>query len=164
MFNATSPVRTWGTELLARFHAEGIHVTATHVFMRSSEPDPSAAPDAGARREVPLTPRHAVGIVAALEQEGRGRIGAEFYFTGRQSLDDNPYRTSAPRHVIVSFLAERRLGPVRVFLNAENIFDTRQTRHDPLVLPARAPDGRWITDVWAPLEGRAFNGGVRWTF
>ena len=164
MFNATSPVRTWGTELLARFHAEGVHVTATHVFMRSTEPDPSAAPGADTRREVPLTPRHAVGVVAALEQEGRGRIGAEFYFTGRQPLDDNPYRTSAPHHVIVGFLAERRFGPVRVFLNAENVFDTRQTQHDPLVLPARAPDGRWITDVWAPLEGRTFNGGVRWMF
>ncbi|HEU5208227.1 MAG TPA: TonB-dependent receptor, partial [Longimicrobiales bacterium] len=153
LFNATSPVRTWGTELLARFHREGVHVTATHVYTRSTEPDPDAAPESDARREVPLTPRHAIGVVAALEQEGRGRIGAEFYFTGRQTLDENPYRATSPRYVIVGFLAERRFGPVRVFLNAENIFDTRQTRHDPLVLPAREPDGRWITDVWAPLDG-----------
>jgi hypothetical protein len=51
-----------------------------------------------------------------------------------------------------------------MFVNAENVFDTRQTRHDPLLLPQRSPEGRWITDAWAPLEGRSFNGGVRWQF
>jgi iron complex outermembrane receptor protein len=55
---------------------------------------------------------------------------------------------------------DRRIGRFRVFLNAENILDTRQTEYDPLLRPQRTPDGRWITDVWALLEGRAFNGGV----
>jgi iron complex outermembrane receptor protein len=160
LFNATDPVRTYGTELLVRFHREGIHITATHVYMRSTEPDP----ETGARRTVPLTPRHAVGLVAALEQEGRGRVGVEFYLTGRQELAENPYRDVSPRQVIVGFLIERRIGPARVFLNAENVLDTRQTRHDRLLLPARAADGRWITDVWGPLEGRSFNGGIRWFF
>ncbi|HEX6133180.1 MAG TPA: TonB-dependent receptor [Longimicrobiales bacterium] len=160
LFNAAGDVRTAGTELLARYHREGIHVTATHVYMRSTEPDPSGS----GRRPVPLTPAHTAGVVAAWEQEGRGRVGVELYFTGRQQLEDNPYRSQSEPHVIVGFLVERRFGPARLFLNAENIFDTRQTRHDPLTLPARAPDGRWLTDVWAPLEGRSFNGGVRWNF
>ena len=158
LFNAQQRVRTYGTELLARYHVEGIHVTATHVFMRSTEPDPNTAE----RRDVPLTPRHAFGIVAALEREDRGRIGAELYYTGRQELEDNPYRNVTPDHVIVGFLVERHFGPIRAFLNAENVFDTRQTRYDPLLLPARSPEGRWTTDVWAPLEGRSFNAGVRW--
>ncbi|HEX2168602.1 MAG TPA: TonB-dependent receptor [Longimicrobiales bacterium] len=160
LFNAEGDVRTHGTELLARYHREGIHITATHVYMRSTEPDPGAP----GRREVPLTPRHTAGMVAALEQEGRGRFGVELYYTGVQQLDGNPYRSESESHVIVGFLAERRFGPARLFLNAENILDTRQTRHDPLTLPARAPDGRWLTDVWAPLEGRSFNGGVRLEF
>jgi outer membrane receptor for ferrienterochelin and colicins len=160
LFNATGPVRTHGTELLARYHVEGLHVTASHVYLRSSEPDPDGAD----RREVPLTPRHTAGIVAAREWEGTGRAGVELYYTGRQDLEENPYRTTSEPHVIVGFLVERRFGPVRLFLNAENIFDARQTRHDPLVLPARSRTGRWTTDVWAPLEGRAFNGGVRWAF
>ena len=160
LFNADGDVRTAGTELLARYHAEGIHVTATHVYLRSTEPDPSGT----GRREVPLTPRHTAGIVAALEQEDRGRFGVELYFTGRQELEENPYRSESEPHVIVGFLVERRFGRARLFLNAENIFDTRQTRHDPLVLPARSAEGRWLTDVWAPLEGRSFNGGVRLNF
>lgn len=158
--NATGDVRTRGTELLARYHAEGIHATATWVYLHATEPDPAGA----GRRTVPLTPRQTAGIVAAWEQEGDMRIAAELYYTGRQTLDDDPYRATAPAHVIAGMLAERRFGPVRLFLNAENLFDTRQTRHDPLVRPTRSTEGRWTTDVWAPLEGRAFNGGVRWTF
>ena len=160
LFNATGDVRTHGTELLARYHAEGIHITATHVYLRSTEPHP----EEDGRREVPLTPRHTAGIVAALEQEGRGRFGVEVYYTGVQQLEDNPYRSESKPHVIVGFLAERRFGPARLFLNAENILDTRQTRYDPLVLPTRASNGRWLTEVWAPLEGRSFNGGVRLEF
>jgi outer membrane receptor for ferrienterochelin and colicins len=160
LFNARLPVRTQGTELLARYHHEGIHVTATHVYMTSSEPDP----EIGTRRGVPLTPRHAVGVVAALELEGRGRVGAEFYYTGRQDLVENPYRTTSPHQIVVGLLAEWRVGPARIFLNAENLLDTRQTRHDPLLLPAQSAEGRWITDAWGPLEGRSFNAGLRWFF
>jgi iron complex outermembrane receptor protein len=64
----------------------------------------------------------------------------------------------------VGFLVERRFGPARLFLNLENILDTRQTNYDRLVLPSRSLEGEWITDVWAPLEGRAINGGVRLAF
>src|SRR5690606_8902409 len=104
LINAPGAIRTHGVELLARYHHEGVHVTATYVFTRSTEPDPVT----GERREVPLTPRHAVGVVAALEREGRGRAGAEFYYTGRQTLDDNPYRTSAPDQFVLGALAEHR--------------------------------------------------------
>jgi iron complex outermembrane receptor protein len=153
-------VRTWGTELLARIEREPIHLTATHVYTRSTEIDPGG----GSRREVPLTPRHTVGIVGAWEDEDWGRAGFEVYYTGRQELEDNPYRARSDPYFVLGFLVERRIGPVRAFLNAENLLDTRQTGYDPLVRPSQTPDGRWITDVWAPLEGRAFNGGVRVAF
>jgi iron complex outermembrane receptor protein len=41
------------------------------------------------------------------------------------------------------------------------VTDVRQTRGDPLVRPARGVDGRWTVDAWAPLDGRAINGGLR---
>jgi hypothetical protein len=37
------------------------------------------------------------------------------------------------------------------------VLDTRQTGYDRVVLPSRGLEGEWITDVWAPLEGRAIN-------
>ncbi len=61
-------------------------------------------------------------------------------------------------------LGEVALGQVSLFANAENLLDVRQTRYDPLLLPARAPSGEWTTDAWAPLEGFTFNGGVRLRF
>lgn len=160
LFNSPEPVRTWGTELLARYHQGPIHLTATHVYTRSTELDPEGT----GRREVPLTPRHTAGVVGAWEDEEWGRVGVELYYTGRQALEENPYRSSSEPYVVTGFLVEKRLGRARVFLNAENLLDTRLTAHDRLVLPARSPEGRWITDVWAPLEGRAFNAGVRLAF
>jgi iron complex outermembrane receptor protein len=158
--NANEPVRTWGTELLARYHSGPMHFTGTHVYTRSTEADPVGSE----RREVPLTPRHTVGVVGAWESEGEGRVGVEVYYTGRQSLDENPYRSESKPYWIVGFLVERRFGPARLFLNLENLFDTRQTAHDRLVLPSQSLEGEWITDVWAPLDGRAINGGVRLAF
>ena len=149
-------VDTWGTEVFAALRRGPWRLIGSHAFLRSTEPDPQA----DGRREVPLTPRHSVGIVGAYEIEGRGRIGVEAYYTGNQELDDDPYRSRSQPHFILGFLIDRRFGPVRVFLNAENILDTRQTQYDPLLRPNQTPDGRWITDVWAPLEGRAFNGGI----
>jgi outer membrane receptor for ferrienterochelin and colicins len=160
LVNAEGPTRTWGGEMLARWHAEPFHVTVTYTHLRSTESMPE---DAG-RREVPLTPRHAAGIVGMWEAEGQGRIGLELYYTGSQELEDNPYRTRSRPYFVTGLLVERRFGNARLFLNAENLLDARQTAHDPLILPARSPDGRWTTDAWAPLEGRVFNAGVRYEF
>jgi outer membrane receptor for ferrienterochelin and colicins len=160
LFNASEPTRTWGTDLLARFHEEPLHVTATYTYTRSTELTPSGA----TRRAVPLTPRHAAGIVGMWEAEEVARVGIELYYTGRQSLEENPYRVDSRPYVSIGVLAERRFGPARVFVNAENLLDARQTRWDPLVLPERSREGRWTTDVWAPLEGRTFNAGVRLDF
>jgi iron complex outermembrane receptor protein len=160
LVNASGLTRTWGTELLARLHREPFHLTATHTFLRSREDDPNGS----GRREVPLTPRHAVGVVGMWEAEDVGRVGVEMYHTGRQSLDDNPYRTESRPYTILGLLAERHIGVARAFVNLENLLDVRQTRHDPLVLPSRSAEGRWTTDAWAPLEGRVVNAGVRLHF
>jgi outer membrane receptor for ferrienterochelin and colicins len=88
----------------------------------------------------------------------------EVYYTGQQRLEANPYRQYSADYVVVGLLAERRVGPVRLFINAENFTDTRQTRWEALVRPSPGPDGRWTVDAWAPLDGRVVNGGIRWNF
>lgn len=160
LVNADGETRTWGTEALVRYHRAPWHVTATHTWTRARELDVERAL-VGARREVPLTPRHQAGVVGMWEAEGAGRVGVELYYTGRQSLEDNPYRDFSRPYVVVGLLAERRIGRARVFVNAENLTDARLTRWQPLVLPARSPELRWTTDAWAPLEGRVVNAGVR---
>lgn len=160
LINATEATNTGGTELLLRYRREGFVALATHAWTRSTELDP----DASIRRAVPLTPSHAGSMNAIWEGEDWGRFGIEVYFTGKQLLEENPYRSVGLPHVLVGALGERRLGKMRLFLNAENLLDVRQTRHDPLTLLAPRPDGRWTVDAWAPLDGRAVNGGIRVAF
>jgi iron complex outermembrane receptor protein len=157
LVNLGEPTRTTGAELLMRWKPEPFHVTGSYTFVRSTEQDP----EGGARRDAPLTPRHQAGIVTMWEQEERARAGVEIYYTGTQPLPDNPYRSESRPYVHIGVLAERRFGRARVFINAENLLGYRQTRYDPLVLPARGLGGRWTTDVWGPLEGRVANFGVR---
>jgi iron complex outermembrane receptor protein len=99
--------------------------------------------------------------VGAYEAEGRWRAGIELYYTGRQPLADNPYRAESPGFLILGALVEVRAGPVRPFLNLENLGDVRLTRWQPLVRPSPGLGGRWTTDAWTELAGRTVNGGMR---
>jgi outer membrane receptor for ferrienterochelin and colicins len=159
LVNANGLTRTRGTELIARRHVEGFDLILTHMYLWSTEPDPEGA----GRREVPLNPRHSATF-DLLREIGPARVGFEVFYTGRQSLDDNPYRSRGLPHVLFGGLIDWGIGRSRLFLNVENLGDVRQTRENPLVRPARAPDGRWTVDAWAPLEGRTVNGGVRLRF
>ncbi|HET9216130.1 MAG TPA: TonB-dependent receptor [Terriglobia bacterium] len=158
--NSEGSIRTTGTEVLARFRTGDFGLTFTHTYIHSTELDPNET----MRQEVPLTPRHAAGLVGMWEKENRGRLGVEVFYTGRQRLDHNPYRTESEPYWIVGILAERRFGPVRLFINGENLTNRRQTRYDPLVRPQQHVDGRWTVDAWVPLEGRTINGGMRLSF
>ena len=98
------------------------------------------------------------------EDDDVGRAGFEVYFTGRQPLEDNPYRDRESGLRAVRVPLRARLRPLRAFVNLENVGNVRQTRTDPLVRPTRLPDGRWTVDAWAPLDGFVVNGGIRITF
>ncbi len=152
------PTTTIGIESVVTYRKPPFSVTGTYALVHSRE---GVGADRG---HVPLTPRHSAGAVAMWENEERGRIGLEAYFTGRQRLEDNPYRTQSAAYVLFGALVERRIGRIRLFLNAENLGDVRQTKWESLVRPARAVDGRWTVDAWAPLDGRVINGGIRVAF
>jgi outer membrane receptor for ferrienterochelin and colicins len=147
-----------GVELLATLRHGPFALMSTYTYVRTREES-----DAGMQKAA-LTPEHSAGLVGMWEPEGVGRVGFEVYYTGRQRLEENPYRDESQPYVIVGALVERRFGRLRLFLNAENLTNVRQTRWDPLVRPAQGADGRWTVDGWAPLDGRVFNGGVRLEF
>jgi iron complex outermembrane receptor protein len=160
-FNSDGATNTWGGELMARYRTGPWLAMASYMYTYATEPDPA---DNTLRREVSLTPRHSIGVVGTWEQETGTRLGVEFFYTGVQALDDNPYRTRSVPYLLMGATAQQRLGPWRLYANVENIANVRQTDTDPLVLPSRAPDGRWTTDAWAPLDGRVVNAGVRLDF
>jgi outer membrane receptor for ferrienterochelin and colicins len=51
------------------------------------------------------------------EREDVGRVAVECYYTGRQRLEENPYRTENEPYVIVGVLAEKQFGRVRLLIN-----------------------------------------------
>ena len=158
--NAEALTRTVGTEALLRWRYGPIALTLTHAYLNSTE----QPPDSAVRRTAPLNPRHSATFTASGEVEEIGRSGIEGLVTGHQAVSDNPYRTESPSYLMLGILLQRRFGAASVFLNAENLTDRRLTRVNPLLLPARAADGRWTTDAWGPLDGRVINFGVRWRF
>jgi iron complex outermembrane receptor protein len=152
--NADTPATNRGIEVFGIWRASPLLVTASYAYVRAFEED-------GA---VPLTPRHSVGIDGAWERPGAFRIGVEWYYTGVQRLEANPFRRESRAYSVFGVLVERRFGRARLFVNGENLTDVRQTRWDPIVRPSRGADGRWTVDAWAPLDGRNINGGVRVSF
>jgi len=152
------PTTNVGLELLGTWRRKPFSVTGTYTYVRAHETVD------GTHREVPLTPPHSAGLVGMWEKEDVGRVGIEWYYTGRQTLEENPFRSVSEPYTILGLLAEKQLGRVRLFINGENLTGVRQTRWDPLVRPTRAADGRWTVDAWAPLEGRNINGGLRLRF
>jgi outer membrane receptor for ferrienterochelin and colicins len=156
--NLPDPTTNVGLELLGTLRREPFSLTATYTYVRARETIDAINED------VPLTPRHSAGVVGMWEKEDAGRVGIEWYYTGQQSLEENPYRTISEPYMILGLLAERQFGRVRLFINGENLTGMRQTQWDPLLRPTRAGDGRWTVDAWAPLEGRNINGGLRLRF
>ena len=155
--NLDDPTTNVGTELLGTFRKAPFALTASYTHVRARERV------GGVPGDVPQTPRHSLGLVAMAENED-GRIGFEVYYTGRQRLEANPYRDVSEPYTVLGVLLERRVRALRLFVNLENLTDVRQHRWDPVLRPARAPDGRWTVDAWAPLDGRVINGGVRVQF
>ena len=160
LINVDGPTKTQGSELVVRYRWHNFVITSNYVFTNASELELVGS----GRRAVPLTPRHTAGVVAMWEQHGRGRIGIEAYYTGSQSLDDNPYLANGKSYVELGLLGEINFGKGSLFLNLENILDVRQTRYHLLTLPSRANDGQWTTDAWAPAEGFVVNAGFRLRF
>lgn len=159
LLSISKPSTNIGVELLATLRHKPLSVTATYSYVRSRE---TAA--TGQRVDTELTPRHSAGIVGMWEKEGVARIGLECYYTGWQRLEVNPSRSRSEPYVLIGALAERRFGHFRLFINAENLTNVKQTDWNSLVRPNQGPDGRWTVDAWAPLDGRNVNGGVRLIF
>lgn len=160
LVNADGQTEIRGSELLLRYYWRDFKFTGSYLYLDTSEPDP----DGPGRRELPLTPEHSAGFVAMWERHGEGRVGFEAYYTGEQALYDNPYRDRSEPYVHLGLLGEIVLGRTSLFINLENLLDVKQTDEDPLLLPTRAPDGQWTTDIWQSTDGFVVNGGVRFRF
>lgn len=109
-----------------------------------------------ASSEFVLTPKHNLGLVLIYEQHGNLRIGLEGYYTGKQKQIDG---TETTDYWVNGIMIEKRFGNIRLFLNFENIFDTKQANYGPMF--TGTPSDPVFFNIYAPTDGRIINGGVK---
>lgn len=161
LVNAPGDLHLHGAELFAVYNEEPFVVTAYYAATRSRERSPAT----GALREAPYVPREDAGLDAGIEDDDSGTyLAAEVFYTGRQALQDDPYRAVSAPYTTVGLLAAKRVGRATVFANAENLTNVRQTAFEPLMRAQPGEGGAWTVDAWGPLDGRRFNAGVRFHF
>jgi outer membrane receptor for ferrienterochelin and colicins len=156
LLNAPGPQRAPGAELLIHYVAGPLQVIGSYSHINATEASLS-----GLRQDVPLVPRNSAELGGILENKKRGRIGLEGGYTGRQALEDDPYRAASEPYFDLNALGEIHFGSVSIFFNAINLTNVHQTRFEPLIRPTPGLGGTPITEVWAPLDGRTFNLGIR---
>jgi outer membrane receptor for ferrienterochelin and colicins len=104
----------------------------------------------------PLTARHRLNNVLMYEKEGKLKIGLEAYYTSLQKLNDG---TTGKDYWICGLMAEKFWDHFSIFINFENIFDTRQTNFDTIYTgDINDPVFR---DIYAPVDGFVINGGIK---
>lgn len=149
--NASGPTNTWAGELFAVYEKPPMVLTFFYGYLHGREADRD-----GGRRETALTPRHSVGTDIAWEASRSGTwVALEAFYTGRQTLNDDPNRTHSTPYLSAELLWAQRIGRVWLFGTLDNIGDFRITRDEPLLLPVPAAGGRRTITPWGPVEGRS---------
>jgi iron complex outermembrane receptor protein len=167
LLNAAGPKRTLAARLAATYHGGTVVASADYQFLASTlvyRSENDRIDSENDRIDAPLTPRHSAAVAMSWTPRRWGTTlhvwGA---YTGRQTVLENPYRSVTPSFVEVHMGVAHRVGAATWFVIGENLGDMRQTRRDPLLKPVPGATGRWTTDVWAPLAGRALRVGLRTT-
>ena len=104
----------------------------------------------------PLVSRHRLNNVLMYEVEDKWKIGAEAYYFGSQQLNDGVRGKS---YWTAGLMAEKIWERFSVFVNFENITDTRQTKFDSIYTGSIS--NPVFRDIYAPLDGFVINGGVK---
>jgi iron complex outermembrane receptor protein/outer membrane receptor for ferrienterochelin and colicins len=148
--NAGQPVRSAGFETNVRASYDFVKLFAGYTFT-----DAKARYLAG-DQTLPLTPRSRVNSSLVFEQERNFKAGVEAYYTSSQFLTDR-FRT---RHYwVLGVFGEKTYGKYSLFVNAENITDTRQSRFGTVVFPPH--QSPTFSEIYTHTEGRVINGGIK---
>jgi outer membrane receptor for ferrienterochelin and colicins len=104
----------------------------------------------------PLVSRNRLNNVLMYELENKWKIGAEAYYFSSQRLNDGAIGKG---YWTTGLMAEKIWERFSLFLNFENITDTRQTRFDTIYTGSIS--NPVFRDIYAPLDGFVVNGGLK---
>lgn len=107
--------------------------------------------------EYPLVAKHRLNNVLMYEKHGDFWIGLEAYYFSPQKLSDG---STGKSYWIMGIMSEKKIGKYfSLFLNFENMLDTRQTRFDT-IYTGNISDPQF-RDIYAPVDGFVVNGGFK---
>lgn len=110
--------------------------------------------------EYPLVAKHRLNNVLMYEKHGNFWIGLEAYYFSPQKLSDG---STGKSYWIMGIMSEKKIGKYfSLFLNFENMLDTRQTRFDT-IYTGNISDPQF-RDIYAPVDGFVVNGGFKLSF
>jgi outer membrane receptor for ferrienterochelin and colicins len=104
----------------------------------------------------PLVSRNRLNNVLVYEIEDKLKIGAEAYYFSPQQLNDG---TTGRGYWTAGLMAEKIWDRFSLFINFENLTDTRQTKFDPIYTGSIT--NPVFKDIYAPLDGFVINGGIK---
>ena len=111
----------------------------------------------GETQQYPLVAQHRLNNVLMYEKHDNFWIGLEGYYYSRQQLTDG---TTGEPYWILGVMTEKKIGEkFSLFLNFENILDTRQSRFDSVYTGTL--DDPNFRDIYAPVDGFVINGGFK---
>ena len=148
--NADGLVRSRGFETNARVSYDILKLFAGYTFTHAK------ADYLVGNRTLPLTPKSRINSALLFEKEASFKTGFEAYYTSSQFLT-NGFRTKA--FWTLGIFGEKAFGKYSLFINAENITDTRQGRLTQVVFPPHQMPT--FAEIYTHTEGRVFNGGIK---
>jgi iron complex outermembrane receptor protein/outer membrane receptor for ferrienterochelin and colicins len=148
--NADRPVRSSGFETNVRASYDIVKLFAGYTFTNAK------ASYLAGNQFLPLTPKHKLNSALLFEKEEDFKTGFEAYYTGSQFLSDG---VKTRPYWVLGIFAEKFFGKYSLFINAENITDTRQSRFGQVVFPPF--NNPTFAEIYTHTEGRVFNGGIK---
>ncbi len=104
----------------------------------------------------PLVAKHRFNNVLMYEIEDKLKAGFEAYYYSTQKLNDG---TTGKPYWLTGFMIEKLWKQFSVYINFENFTDIRQTKFDTIYTGTIT--NPVFRDIYAPLDGFVFNGGVK---
>ena len=107
----------------------------------------------------PLVSKNRLNNVLMYEVEDKLKIGLEGYYFSPQKLNDG---TTGKGYWTAGIMAEKIWDKFSIFVNFENLTDTRQTKFDTIYTGSIT--NPIFRDIYAPLDGFVINGGIKINF
>jgi outer membrane receptor for ferrienterochelin and colicins len=151
--NTEQSVRSRGFETNARLSYDIVKLFAGYTFTHAK------AGYLAGNQTLPLTPKSRINSALLFEKEANFKTGFEAYYTSSQFLS-NGFRTKP--FWVLGIFGEKTFGKYSLFINFENITDTRQSRFTQVVFPPHQMPT--FAEIYTHTEGRVFNGGIKVRF